>query len=81
MSFPDTQFQISNYYMCRKDRNKIGGDLFFHVNQDLNCKIVNTYSFATGMDILPPEPALKRRWLNLVLHKRNLCDQKFLFQM
>ena len=67
--------------MCRKDRNKIGGDLFFHVNQDLNCKIVNTYSFATGMDILPPEPALKRRWLNLVLHKRNLCDQKFLFQM
>ena len=68
--------------MCRKDRNKIGGGLFFHVNQDLHCKIVNTYSVATGMDILRPEPALtKRRWLILVLHKSHLCDQKFLFQM
>ena len=35
LSFPDTQFQIANYNMFRKDRNK-------NVNQDVNCKIVNT---------------------------------------
>ena len=71
MSFPDTQFQIANYNnMFRKDRNKSGGGLFFYVNQDLNCKIVNTYNFPTDIEILHLELALtKRKWLILVLYK------------
>ena len=70
LSFPDTQFQIANYYMFRKDRNKDSGGLLFYVNQGLNCKIVNTYNFPTGIEILPLELALtKRHWLILGLHK------------
>ena len=56
--------------MFRKDRNKNGGDLLFYVNQDLNCKIVNTYNFATDIEILPLELRLtKRKWLILGLYK------------
>ena len=51
LSIPDTQFQIGNYNMFRKDRNKNGGGLLFYVNQDLNCKIVNMYNSPTDIEI------------------------------
>ena len=70
LSFPDTQFQIDNYNMIRKDRNKTRGGLFFYVNQDLSCKIVNTYNFSTNIEILTIELVLtKRKWLILGLYK------------
>ena len=70
LSFPDPQFQIDNYNMFPKDQNKNGGGLLFYVNQDLNCKIVNTYNFPTDIEILPLELALtKRKWLILGLYK------------
>ena len=70
LSFPDIQFQIANYNMFRKDRNKNGGGLLFYVNQDLNCKTVNTYNFLTDIEILPLELALtKRKWFILGLYK------------
>ena len=69
-SFPDTQFQIANCNMFRKDWNKNGGDLLCYVNQDLNCKIVSTYNFPFNIEILPLELALtKRKWLILGLFK------------
>ena len=69
LSFPDTQFQLANYNMFRKDRNKNGGGLLFYLNQDLHCKIVNTYNFPTYIEILPLELALtKRKWLILGLY-------------
>ena len=39
--------------MFRKDRNKNGGGLLFYVNQDLNCKTVNTYNFPADIEIAP----------------------------
>ena len=70
MCLSDTQFQIANYDMFRKDRNKHGGRLLFYISQDLNCKIVNTYNFLTDIEILPLELALtKRKWVILGLHK------------
>ena len=66
LSFPDTIFQIANYNMFCKYRNKKSGGLLFYVNQDLNCKIVNTYNFPIVIEILPLELALtKRKWLIL----------------
>ena len=61
LSFPDTQFQIANYNMFRKERSKNGGGLLFYVNQDLNCKIVNTHNFPTDIEILPLEFALTKK--------------------
>ena len=51
--FSDTQPRIAYYNMFRKNPNKIGGGLLFHVNQDLNCKIVNTYKFPTDIKYYP----------------------------
>ena len=56
--------------MFLKDRNKNGGGLLFYVNQNLNCKIVNTHCFPTEIEILPLELALtKTKWLILGLYK------------
>ena len=57
LSFPNTQFQLAIYNMFQKDRNGNGGGLLFCVNQDLNIKIVNTYSFPIYTEILPLELA------------------------
>ena len=61
LSIPHTQFQIANFTMFRKDRNKNGGGLLFNVDQDLKCKIVNTYNFSIDIEILPLELALTKR--------------------
>ena len=55
LSFPDTQFQIANYNIFGKDQNKKGSGLLFYVNEDGNCKIVDTYNFPTKIEILPLE--------------------------
>ena len=79
LSFSHKQFQIANYNMFRKDQNKNGGGLLFYVNQDLNCKTVNTYNFPTDIEILPLELALtKRKWLILGFYeKRSLRSDSF----
>ena len=70
LSFPDIQFQIANYNMFGKDRNKNGDGLLFYINQDLNSKIVITYNFCTDIEMLPLELALtKRKWPILGFHK------------
>ena len=61
MSFPDTQFQKANYNMFRKSQYKNGDGMLFYVNQDLNFKIVDTYNFPTGIEILLLELALKKQ--------------------
>ena len=58
LSFPRTQFQVANYDMFRKDRNKDVDGLLIYVNQDLNCEIASTYDFSTETDIVPLELAV-----------------------
>ena len=61
LCFLDTQFQIANYNMFRKDRNKNGdGLLFYVIYVILNCKIVNTYNSLTYIKILPLELAFQK---------------------
>ena len=56
--------------MFWKDWNKNVSGLLFYVNQDLNCKIVDTYNFPTYIEILPLELALtKRKWFILGLYE------------
>ena len=67
--------------MFRKSQYKNGDGMLFYVNQDLNFKIVDTYNFPTGIEILLLELALKKTmWLILGLYKTPFRDQKFLFQ-
>ena len=69
--------------MFRKDQNKNSGGLLFYVNQDLNCKIVNTYNFPTVIEILPLELTLtKRKWLILGFYKTpSLRPETFILQL
>ena len=58
LSFPRTQFQVANYNMFRKDRNKDVDGLLIYVNRDSNCEIASTYDFSTETDIVPLELAV-----------------------
>ena len=52
--------------------------MLFYVNEDLNCKIVNTYNFPTDIEIPSPELALtKRKWLILGLYKKPSLRSEF----
>ena len=40
-SFPNLQFNISNYKTFRRDRNKHGRGLLFCINENIPCKLIN----------------------------------------
>ena len=40
-TFPNQQFNISNYKTFRRDTNKHGGGLLFYINEDIPCKLIN----------------------------------------
>ena len=40
-SFPNIQFNISNYKTFRRDRNKHGRGLLFCINENIPCKLIN----------------------------------------
>ena len=69
--------------MFWKDRNKNVSGLMFYVNQDLNCKIVDTYNFPTYIEILPLELALtKRKWFILGLYEtQSLRSEIFILEV
>ena len=58
--FPNQQFCIPEYSIFRKDRNARGGGLFFYVNQDLNCKVLNKYPTRHDVEILVLELKLSK---------------------
>ena len=68
--FPNQQFCIPEYSIFRKDRNARGGGLFFYVNQDLNCKVLNKYPTRQDLEILVLELKLsKTNWLVIGTYK------------
>ena len=51
-SFPNSQFFAEGYRMFRKDRNKNGGGLILYVNEDIPGKLINSYNFKEGSEIM-----------------------------
>ena len=37
-TFPNDQFRINVYKICRLDRNRLGAELFLYVNENIPCK-------------------------------------------
>ena len=69
-SFPSQQFSIREYWNFRKDRNAHLGGLLFHVNQDLNCKVLTNYAIRHDSEILALELKLsKTNWLIIGFYK------------
>ena len=53
--FPEVQFKIPGYRIFRQDRDKYGGGLMFHINQNIPCKKIETFQFTSSIKILTLE--------------------------
>ena len=54
-SFPNAKFKIEGYKSFRKDRDPFGGGLLFYVNENLNCRSLESCLPNTIIEILPLE--------------------------
>ena len=69
-SFPNSQFFAEGYGMLRKDRNKNGGGLILYVNEDIPGKLINSYKFKEGSEIIVFEFSISnKKWLLLGNYK------------
>ena len=51
-SFPNSQFFAVGYRMFRKDRNKNGGVFILYINEGIPGKLINSYDFKEGSEII-----------------------------
>ena len=69
-SFPNSQFFAEGYRMYRKDRNKNGGGLLLYVNEGIPGKLINSYDFKEGSEIIVFEFSISnKKWLLLGNYK------------
>ena len=69
-SFPNSQFFVEGYRMFRKDRNKKGGGLILYINEDIPGKLINSYKFKEGSEIIVFEFSISnKKWLLLGNYK------------
>ena len=77
-TFPNQQFNISNYRIMRKDRNKNGGGLLFYINENIPCKVITNYEIPADVEILLFEFSIKnRKWLCVGLYKPPSQGEKY----
>ena len=64
-TFPNQQFNISNYKTFHRDRNKHrGGLLFLYINENVPCKFINDEIIQSDIEIIMFELLVKtRKWL------------------
>ena len=69
-SFPNQQFNVSNYKNFRRDRNKHGGGLLFYINENIPCKLINDEIIPSDIEMITFEVLVKtRKWLCIGLYK------------
>ena len=68
--FHNNQFQIDHYKMFRLDRNRYGGSLVLHGNEQVPCKKLTNYENPIASEIIVLEfHQSKRKWLILGIYK------------
>ena len=69
-SFPNSQFFAEGYRMFRKDRNKNGCSLILYVHEDIPGKLINSYDFKEGSEIIVFKLSISdKKWLLLGNYK------------
>ena len=69
-SFPNQQFNISNYKTFPTERNKHGGGLLFYINENIPCKLINDEIIPSDIEMITFEVLVKtRKWLCIGLYK------------
>ena len=65
-TFVNIQFKIIKCELFRRDRNKFGAGLMFHLNKEILCKYLNSHPKVSNAEITCIEfHQLKRKWLLL----------------
>ena len=65
-SFPNSKFFADGYRMFRKDRNKNGDVLILYINEGIPGKLINSYDFKEGSEIIVFEISISnKKWLLL----------------
>ena len=78
-SFPNQQFNVSNYKTFRRDRNKHGWGLLFYINDNIPCKLINDQIIPSDIEMIMFEFLVKtRKWLCIGLYK-SLSKTKTIF--
>ena len=69
-SFPNQQFNLSNYKHFHRDINKHGGGLLFGINESIPWKLINYQIIPSDVDITMFELLVKtQKWLCIGLYK------------
>ena len=69
-SFPNQQFNISNYNTFRRYINKHSGGLLFYINENIPCKLINDQIISSDIEIKMFEFLVKtRKWLCIRFYK------------
>ena len=69
-NFPNQQFNISNYKTFCRDRNKRGGGLFFYIDENIPCQLLNYEIIPSDIEMIMFGFLVKtRKWLCIGLYK------------
>ena len=81
-SFPNQQFNISNYKAFRSDRNKHGEGLLFYINENIPCKLINDQKIPRDIKMIIFEFLVKtRKWLCTGLYKSPSQHENYSFDI
>ena len=67
-TFPNQQFNRSNYKTFSRDRNKHGRGLLFYINENIPCKFINDEIIPIDIEMIMLE-FLVKKWLCIGLYK------------
>ena len=69
-TFPNQQFNMSNYKTFLIERNKHGGGLLFYISENIPCKPINDEIIPSDIEMIMFEFLVKtRKWLCIGLYK------------
>ena len=78
-SFSNSQFLAEGYRMFRKDRNKNGGGLILYVNEDIPGKLINSYDFKEGSEVIVFEFSISNKEFLLLGNCKLLSQNELSF--
>ena len=69
-TFPSNQFRINGYNIFRLDRNRFGGGLILHINENISCKPLQEHIYLPNFEIFGTDfYQNNQKWLLLGLYK------------
>ena len=72
-TFPDQEYRVHHYKLCRSCRNKHGGGVIFYINENLPCKVVGLEEVPNDCEMILIEVSIKnRKSLSIGLYKSPL---------